>query len=346
MRPLRMFLLILPAGLMLLTGPLFAADPLFASDQLFDLKKAADGVYLAVARPQTKINSNAAVIVLEDGVLIVDTHSKPSAARALMEQIKTVTSKPIRYVVDTHFHWDHYQGNAAYPQSYPEGIEIISSAQTRRNIVNIGLPRIRNEIVRLPKAIETMRQEMARATGDRRRELAEEIRGTQQYLDELKSTEAVVPNLTFENSLSIYRKDRTVQILFMGRAHTDGDVIVYLPREKIVATGDLLQGKMPYMGDSHPFEWIRTLAALERLDFETVLPGHGDLLKGKQRLRLWKEYLTELMRQVSELYSQGATIEETLRSVDLSSYESRIPGFRGSVAGNIEKAYRVISFED
>lgn len=332
--------------LVFLTKSLFAADLLISSEKLFDLKKVAKGVYLAVARPQTKTNSNAAIIVLENSVLIVDTHSKPSAARALTKQIQAVTSKPVRYVVNTHFHWDHYQGNAGFLQSYPEEIEIISSAQTRWNIINIGLPRIRNEIIRLPKEIKKMQQELSQGVGVQSQELARKIQETKQYLDELRKTEAVVPSLTFENSLSIHRKERTVQILFMGRGHTDGDVIVYLPKEKIVVTGDLLQGRMPYMGDSHPFEWIRTLSALNDLDFETVLPGHGNPLKGKRRLRLWKKYLTELMQQVAEQYSRGATLGETLHNVDLSHFQTKIPGFQDGVTGNIEKAYQVISFDN
>ena len=319
----------------------------FAAEPLFDLKKAADGVYLAVARLQYKINSNAAVIVLDNGVLIVDTHSKPSAARALMEQIKTVTDKPVRYVVDSHFHWDHYQGNAAYVQSYPHGIEIISSEVTRRNILNRGLPRLKAEIARLPEEIRDLKKQLAQASeGSRRKDLEENLRQTEQYLAELTSTEAVVPNLTFEKSLSLYGKNRSVQILFMGRGHTDGDVVVYLPKEKILATGDLLHGFTPYMGDGYPYEWIRTLEAMERLDFKKALPGHGDLMEGKQHLALWLAYMKDLVNQVAEQITQGATLEETKRNVNLSQYESKMFGFRDYVAGNIEKAYSVISFKE
>jgi cyclase len=84
---------------------------------LFDIKPMADGVYAAIAKPAYKVNCNAAIILLGDSVLVVDTHSKPSAARALIEQIKKLTDKPVRYVVNTHFHWDHYQGNQAYPSA-------------------------------------------------------------------------------------------------------------------------------------------------------------------------------------------------------------------------------------
>src|SRR5262249_25747002 len=116
------------------------------AQELFDIKPVADGVYAAVAKPAYKVNCNAVIVFLGDSVLVVDTHSKPSAARALIAQIKTLTDKPVRYVVNTHFHWDHYQGNEAYPSSWPAGIEIISSEATRNNIQRLGIPRVKHEI--------------------------------------------------------------------------------------------------------------------------------------------------------------------------------------------------------
>ena len=105
---------------------LFCATAILASgaaasgQDLFDLQKIADGVYAAIAQPRTPINCNAAVIVYDEGVLVVDTHSRPSSATALIQQIQTVTDKPVRYAVNTHFHWDHAQGNHAYPVAFPK----------------------------------------------------------------------------------------------------------------------------------------------------------------------------------------------------------------------------------
>src|ERR1700716_4211602 len=127
------------------------------ADDLFDIKPVADGVYAAIAKPAYKVNCNAAIILLDDALLVVDTHSKPSAARALIEQIKKLTDKPVRYVVNTHFHWDHYQGNQAYPSSWPAGVEIISSQATRENIEHRGIPRVKYEIATIPKEIEMLK---------------------------------------------------------------------------------------------------------------------------------------------------------------------------------------------
>jgi len=133
------------AGFFLLSA-VYAA----AAEDLFDIKPVADGVYAAISKPAYKVNCNAAIILFDDNVLVVDTHSKPSAARALIEQIKKLTDKPVRYVVNTHFHWDHYQGNQAYPSSWPGGVEIISSEATRLNIEQRGIPRVKHEILTMP----------------------------------------------------------------------------------------------------------------------------------------------------------------------------------------------------
>src|SRR3981189_945049 len=123
------------------------------ADDLFDIKPVADGIYAAIAKPAYKVNCNAAIIFLDDVVLVVDTHSKPSAARALIEQIKKLTPKPVKFGVNTHFHWDHYQGNEAYPSSWPAGVEIISSEATPQNIQRLDIAPAKNEIITMPNEI-------------------------------------------------------------------------------------------------------------------------------------------------------------------------------------------------
>jgi glyoxylase-like metal-dependent hydrolase (beta-lactamase superfamily II) len=102
-----------------------------AGDARFDLQRVADGVHVAVAAPAYKVNSNTAIIESDDGVVIVDTHSKPSAARVIVDRVRELTAKPVRFVVNTHFHWDHWHGNEVYPAAYP-GAEIITNQSPAR----------------------------------------------------------------------------------------------------------------------------------------------------------------------------------------------------------------------
>ncbi len=319
-----------------------------AAEDLFDIKPIADGVYAAIAKPAYKVNCNAAIILLGDSVLVVDTHSKPSAARALIEQIKKLTDKPVRYVVNTHFHWDHYQGNQAYPSSWPAGVEIISSAATRANIEERGIPRVKHEIATMPAEIDKLKADLAKATDPKQKdEIQNNLQQAEAYLAELKSMQFTLPTMTFDRSLILYRKTRTVEILWLGNAHTNGDVWVYLPKEKILVCGDALHGWTPFMGDSYPYDWIQTLDAAEKLDFTQALGGHGDVMQGKQKFELWKQYFRDLLDETAQSYSAGATLEDAQKQVSkvlIAKYAAQFdPNFSQSVIANITKAYQTIA---
>ncbi|PYU79441.1 MAG: hypothetical protein DMG50_23840 [Acidobacteria bacterium] len=319
------------------------------ADDLFDIKPVADGVYAAIAKPTYKVNCNAAIIFLDDVVLVVDTHSKPSAARALIEQIKKLTPKPVKFVVNTHFHWDHYQGNEAYPSSWPAGVEIISSEATRTSIEQRGIPRVKHEILTMPAEIEQLRADLHKAsTPEQRASIQKDISEAEGYLAELKSMQITLPTMTFDHSLILHRKSRTVEILWLGRAHTDGDVFVFLPKEKVLVTGDALHGWTPYMGDSYPYDWIKTLDVAEKLDFDYVIAGHGDVMRDKQKFELWKQYFGDLLEQTAAAYADGATLDQAKKRVSdylISKYADRFdPNFPKSVGSNVVKAYQVTAF--
>ncbi len=319
------------------------------ADDLFDIKPVAEGVYAAIAKPAYKVNCNAAIIFLDDVVLVVDTHSKPSAARALIDQIKELTPKPVKFVVNTHFHWDHYQGNEAYPSSWPAGVEIISSEATRNSIEQRGIPRVKHEIVTMPSEIEQLKADLQKVSNPIERASAQkDVSEAEAYLTELKSMQLTLPTMTFDRSLILHRKSRTVEILWLGRAHTDGDVFVFLPKEKVLVTGDALHGWTPYMGDSYPYDWINTLDVAEKLDFDYVIAGHGDVMRGKQTFELWKQYFRDLLDQTAAAYADGATLDEAKKRVSeylISKYAAKFdPKFRQSVGSNVIKAYQVIAF--
>ena len=114
-----------------------------ADDKLFDLEKAADGVYFAKARPQAMINCNGAVFVRSKDVVVVDAHSKPSAAAALVAQIRReLTDKPVRYVINTHFHWDHTQGDHAYRQTGGK-VDFIATNATKQLMSELAIARMK-----------------------------------------------------------------------------------------------------------------------------------------------------------------------------------------------------------
>ena len=229
-----------------------------AGDARFDLQRVADGVHVAVAAPAYKVNSNTAIIESDDGVVIVDTHSKPSAARVIVDRVRELTAKPVRFVVNTHFHWDHWHGNEVYPAAYP-GAEIITNQLTREAMVKKGLKRIQDHVRQVPAEVARLRGELAAATTtEQRAKLQADLRLAESYLAEVRALKPALPTMAFERTMKLYRRDREIHLLYLGRAHTEGDVFVYLPKERTVITGDAVIGWTPYMGDGYPEDWVTT----------------------------------------------------------------------------------------
>src|SRR5436309_7181369 len=155
-------------------------------DARFDIKKVADGVYAAVASPAYKVNCNTAIIENDDDVMIVDTHSKPSAARVIIERLREMTRKPVRYVVNTHFHWDHWHGNEVYAAAYP-GAEIVTNQITREAMVKKGLKRIRDHVREVPGEVARLKADLAAAGSPAQRaQLEADLRLAASYLAEVK----------------------------------------------------------------------------------------------------------------------------------------------------------------
>jgi cyclase len=331
-----------------------AADAATADSELFELKPVADGIYAAIAAPRYKVNSNATVILTNDGVVVVDSHSKPSAALALYREIQSITKQPIKRIINTHFHWDHWQGNQVYKEAYP-GLEIIASERTLENLTrpdagNGGVPNIEKQREMLPKEIEQLGNELASATDPAQKmRLESNLLQTKAYFEELKSIEPALPTRTFDKTVSLVVGDREIQILLLGRGHTDGDVFIHLPGEKIVATGDALIDWMPYMNDGFPEDWVSTLDALEKYDFAHIIPGHGGVMP-KEHLAFFRGYMADLIAAIKSAHADGASLEEMKRTLPdrlAVKYEqgmSRHPlgRYRDRIAGNIEIAYKKV----
>ena len=322
-----------------------------SGDARFDVKKVADGVHVAVATPAYKVNSNTAIIESDDGVVIVDTHSKPSAARVIVERLRDITTKPVRYVVNTHFHWDHWHGNEVYPAAYPHA-EIVTNQLTREAMVTKGLKRIQDHVRQVPREIAQLEAERAAAGAPAERaRLEANVRLAASYLAEVRALKPALPTMVFERTMTLYRRDREIHLLYLGRAHTEGDVFVYLPKEKVVITGDAVIGWTPYMGDGYPEDWVATLDRLAQLDWRHMIMGHGDVA-GRDWLATFRSYIHDLVDAVREQAAAGATLAEVQQRVPAKlapTYEKPFSTYghyrpwRQGILGNIERAYAMVS---
>jgi cyclase len=319
-------------------------------DARFEVRKVGEGVWAAVAAPAYKVNCNTAIIEDGDGVMVVDTHSKPSAARVIVQMLRELTPKPVRYVVNTHFHWDHWHGNEVYPAAYPDA-EIVSNQITREAMVRKGLKRIQDHVRGVPAEIARLREELAAAPPARRERLETDLRLAKAYLAEVSALRPALPTLAFEQTMKLYRRDREIHLLHLGRAHTEGDVFVYLPREKVVITGDAVIGWTPYMGDGYPEDWVGTLDRLAQLDFTHIVMGHGEVV-GREWLATFRGYVHDMVAAVRKEVATGAALDAVTQRVTAAlapTYEQAFSAYgeyrpwRAGLAGNVERTFAMVS---
>src|SRR5882724_9630684 len=186
-----------------------------AAGEKFELKKVGDGIWAAVAEVRYKVNSNAAVIETNDGLVIVDTHSKPSAARALYKEIQAVSKKPVRKIVNTHFHWDHWQGNEVYASANP-GLEIITTEQTKQNLTKPdagvgGVPFIEKQLGALPGEIAKLKEDIGKApNAETKARLESNLTQAEAYQAELKQIKPALPTRTVSKTVTLQEGGREI----------------------------------------------------------------------------------------------------------------------------------------
>ena len=322
-----------------------------AGADTFELKKVGDGVWAAVAAARYKVNSNAAVIETNDGLVVVDTHSKPSAAAALYKDIQGVSKKPVKKIVNSHFHWDHWQGNQVYTQANPS-CEIIASERTKARItdpnqMNGGVAFVEKQIAAMPAEIDKIKSDIQKATdAATKARLEGNLAQAESYLVELKAMKPAVPTRTVSSTVALQEGGREIRLMLVGRAHTDGDLFIYMPKEKVLVTGDAVVDWMPFLNDGYPEEWAQTVGELEKLDIERVIVGHGEPAP-KSHLTFFRGYLTDLVAAVKKAAADGMSLDDMKKKVadDLApKYEkgmSKYPlgQYRDRIGLNVEQAY-------
>lgn len=304
-----------------------------ADSDLFTLEKMGDGVWAALAKPTTWVNCHGAVFELSDGLLVVDSHSKPSAAAALVAQIrKEVSAKPVRYLVNSHFHWDHTQGNQTYRGGTGD-VRIIASDSTRRLLSEGAETRLKQAVENAEKALAGAKERRGAASGEERLRLDRAVGDTESYVKELKSLKLELPDITVKGDLTLHDRHQELRIVFRGRGHTEGDIAVLSPSRRALATGDLAHGVIPYIGDGYPLDWPKTLGEVAKLEFDKFCGGHGRVETGKLRMDQMRGYLEEMTTAVVEGKRAGKTVEQLRKEITPANLKSMGGGYLESVSG-------------
>lgn len=352
------------ARVCLLALPLFLAPPPVALAQTaadFEVVKVAEGVYAAVRRepPGLTVNANSVFIVNEADVVVVDATLTPGTAREALAALRKLTDKPVRYVVNTHWHDDHVLGNQVYREAFPAA-EFVAHARTREYLPTTGLNNRKlamspdgypGFIAALKRRLEKNESPFGGPLDDEERAtLASDIRIAERYMAENPAAQVVLPTLTVEDKLTLHRGRRTIEILALGRGHTSGDIVVHLPAEGVLVAGDLVIWPVPYVGNpqSHPGDWGATLEKLIALRPSAVVPGHGPVLRDDSYLKLMAGLFASIRRQVEAAVARGESLEQARKSVNLDEFQKSFAGdsrtrrmiFRGYVLGPaVDAAY-------
>jgi glyoxylase-like metal-dependent hydrolase (beta-lactamase superfamily II) len=294
----------------------------------FKFNKVREGIYHAVGTGALAVVGNSSIIVNDNDVIVVDDHVSPAAAWVLLDELKDITSKPVRYIINTHFHFDHAHGN----QVFDKNVDIIGHEFTREMLMGkpLEMPLYKNYLAGIPRQIEDLKKRIAEESdAAKKANLQTQLQAAENNAASQAELKPTPPNLTLQTRMTLHSGDREVQIRFLGRGHTAGDVVVYLPKEKIVCTGDLLTTGLSNMSDAFVNEWSTTLDELKKLDFDTVLPGHGDAFTDKAKIDYFQAYLRDVWSQVSRLKQQGVSAEDAAKRADLTKHKEHFPAIQG-----------------
>lgn len=335
-RRLESFIVLLSATILttLLISPLCEAADAHDSPER-KVTKLADGVYAIEHKHAPGGDSgNTTVIIGEREVFVVDSGYFPSVAREDIAQIRQWTDKPVGYVLNTHYHNDHNNGNRAYLDAFPS-VAIVAQEETKKDMDLIQPGNIERGPKEYAAAVAAYKQgkdtDGRVLSDDEKKQVREIIPVLQQAETEFRTIVYQSPTLTFTDRIDIDLGHREVQVKFLGRGNTAGDAVVYLPREKIIVAGDLLVEPLPYVGDGYPSEWIETLHRLAELDAIAIVPGHGAIMHDKAYLHLVADLMQSTVDQVRARISQlgfpvAHTLDEVKGSVDLGAFRARFAG--------------------
>lgn len=344
--------------LLIIAAVLLSCSAASAQAQKLEMVKIADGVYGAIfSEPRIDpVESNSLVVIGDDSVLVLDANRTPAGARGVIAEIRKLTDKPVRYVVNSHWHDDHIFGNQSYKEAFPQ-VEFVAHRNTREDMEKLAFPHIQGGVDRFTKAIADAESQLGtgakpggeKLTDKERAQLSYELKVYKDVLPELKTIRLVLPTITFDQRLTLYLGGREVQILYFGRGNTRGDVAVYLPRERVLATGDLLVHPVPFAYGSFLGEWIQSMKRLRELDASVIVPGHGPLMRDKEYVNTVVALLESVVSQVQDAVKRGLSLEETRKAVNVESFRRRLAGddpvrletFDDSIMRvGVERAYR------
>jgi glyoxylase-like metal-dependent hydrolase (beta-lactamase superfamily II) len=311
---------------------LFAISLAAQTTPEYKVEKLADGVFALIRQDPVgwMVVSNCVFIINDNDVVVVDTGGAASLAKQMIAELRNITSKPVRYVINTHWHDDHILGNAAFKEAFPEA-EFVAHANLREYLPTKGVTARESMEKGAPEFTKFLQEQVDKKVsmvggemGDEERAAyLSDIRLVKRYLAEVKETPIILPTITLDERWTLYRGDRMIDVRYFGRAHTSGDVVVHLPKEGILITGDIVIAPVPLVGDtqSHVSDWGPTLEKLRALHATTIVPGHGPVLHDDKQLELLSRMFNSITQQTKAAISRGESLDVIRKRIDLKEFK-------------------------
>jgi cyclase len=293
--------------------------------------KVADGVY-AFITPEERTgfqSGNSIAIVGDDGVLVFDTGNIPGSTRRQIAEIRKLTDKPVRYVVNSHWHPDHNLGNSIYRAEFP-GVRIIGTSATRAGILE-RVPTYfgqmkgfapTDSLMKLRLSTGRMR-DSSKMPDDVRQVWTLVVRDYADFMPEMLQAKPSPPDLISDDSLTLFLGNRRVKVMSPGRGNTAGDTYIFLPDERVLLTGDLVTFPGPFPSTSYFAEWIRDLDELKALHASVIVPGHGEVQHDYAYIDMVRELLVFTREQARDAVLHGVPLDTLQKRIDFEPFIKR-----------------------
>jgi glyoxylase-like metal-dependent hydrolase (beta-lactamase superfamily II) len=325
-----------------LAALIFAANlPAQSPNAQVRVERLAEGIY-AIIHPDATTdwstnttdwpNSNVGVIIGDTAVLVIDSNYLPSQARADIALIRKLTPKPVRFLVNTHWHGDHTHGNSVYRDTFP-GISIVG-ARENRDYIEINQARFPSFMAPVGLRARQIRDlERLLATGSdsaghplpvsERARLALNVAQRRQEIEELSNLKVAPPTMLFDTEMRIDLGNRMVILRNWGRANSPDDVTIYVPGEKVFFSGDILVHPVPYAFRAYPTHWAKVLRQIETIPIVALIPGHGPVQHDHAYTSQVRELMDSTIARTRGIVLRAGTVDSVKKQLDLSDFRTR-----------------------
>jgi glyoxylase-like metal-dependent hydrolase (beta-lactamase superfamily II) len=282
----------------------------------------ASGVFVFVTAPYggVGLDGNSIVVLSNDGVLVFDSNGTPAAAAAVLAEIRRLTPQPVRYVVHSHWHWDHWYGAEVYKRAFPD-VKVVAHEKTRALMAGPAIAFNKPGLeTQLPNYIRSLEKRIADAEAasppsTNLPAMREALEDARYFLEQKNSVTPTLPDITFTDRLDFTLGEREVQLLNFGRGVTPGDAVLFLRRERIAAIGDLVVNPITFALSGYPTEWVRALERLDQLPVDVMVSGHGAPLRDRRLLHSTLEVFRQLLKEGKAARARGLDADEARDSI-------------------------------